>query len=361
MVKPKRSRAKAAAAVRPAARTEPERLTAADCARRTRLTVRALRVYEKAGLLKPSRSAKGWRSYGPDELIRLNTIVALKGFGLSLREIRKAFGASPPALVQVLDLQVRNWSARKMAAERTLSLLQAAIGRLRSQAPLSIDELCELLRSTEVNDMQGVIRELINQHITPEQEREWLTYWAKRQPRDVVDAQDDMTVFRAIAQEMLALMKRGEAPDSEAVQVVQDRSTRAWLQSNLRQRQLEQLAWNPEVTRAWFELGRKLMARTAAPDNADEAEKLETFIQQARASSRASKLLTPVVVEALNLHGAGTKPGDPAARSLAERFARLCQEEGMGDPVMHARWIAAFGPHVDSRPGWEYLAKICSN
>lgn len=360
MVKPKKSRAKAASP-RPVGGAAAERLTAADCARRTGLTVRALRVYEKAGLLKPARSAKGWRSYGPDELIRLNTIVALKGFGLSLREIRKAFGASPPALVQVLDLQVRNWSARKMAAERTLSVLQAAIGRLRSQAPLSIDELCELLRSTEVHNMQSVVRELINQHITPEQEREWLTYWAKRQPADVADAQDQMTTFRAISQEMLALMRRGDAPESEAVQEVQERSTRAWLDSNMRQRQLEQLEWNPEVTRAWFELGRKLMAHTAGPDSAEEAEKLERFIHEARAASRGSKLLTPVVVEALKLHEAGTKPADPAARSLAERFTRICQEERIGDPVMHARWIAAFGPRVESRPGWEYLARICSN
>ena len=49
-------------------------LTAADCAARTGLTVRALRVYERAGLLKPGHSANGWRRYGPDDLMRLNTI-----------------------------------------------------------------------------------------------------------------------------------------------------------------------------------------------------------------------------------------------------------------------------------------------
>src|SRR5688572_26497681 len=183
-----------------------ETLTAAECARRTGLTVRALRVYERAGLLKPMRSAKGWRMYGPAELIRLNTVVALKGFGLTLRDIRKAFGSSPPALVQVLDLQVRNWGARRMAADRTISLIQAAIVKLRSRADLSIDELCELTRSTEVNSMQAIIRELINQHITPAQEREWHTYWARRQPKDVLADEQEMQAFRVIAQEFLALM-----------------------------------------------------------------------------------------------------------------------------------------------------------
>src|SRR5699024_8779324 len=84
-------------------------LTAAECARRTGLTVRALRVYERAGLLKPARSAKGWRVYRPAEIERLNIVVALKGFGLTLAQIRKSFGASPPALAAVLDMQIKTW------------------------------------------------------------------------------------------------------------------------------------------------------------------------------------------------------------------------------------------------------------
>ncbi|HUQ10797.1 MAG TPA: MerR family transcriptional regulator [Steroidobacteraceae bacterium] len=335
-------------------------LSAADCARRTGLTVRALRVYERAGLLKPARSAKGWRLYGPDELIRLNTIVALKGFGLSLREVRKAFGSSPPALVQVLDLQLRNWSARRMAADRTIALIQSATARLKSRANLSINELCELMRSTEVSNMQAIVRELINQHITPEQEREWLTYWAKRHPKEVFES-EETTAYRAIMQDFHALMKRGATPDSEAVQEVMDRSFALWLKSNLRQRQLEQLEWNPEVTRAWFILGGKLMARTASPDSAEDAARLEKFIHDARMASRSTKLLIPVVTEAMRLRGLDKQPADPEARSLAARYAKICQDEGVGDPVLHARWIAAFGQHEASKPGWEYLAQISAH
>lgn len=338
-----------------------ETLSAAECARRTGLTVRALRVYERAGLLKPARSQKGWRLYGPAELIRLNTIVALKGFGLTLRDIRKAFGSSPPALVQVLDLQVRNWAARRLAADRTIGLIQAAIAKLRSRADLSIDELCVLLRSTEVNSMQSVIRELINQHITPEQEREWLTYWAKLQPRDVLAGQEEMATFQTIAQEFHALMRSGAAPESAAVQAVEDRSQRAWLDSNLRQRQLEQLAWNPEVTRAWFALGGKLMARTAAPDDVADAAQLEKYMHQARMASRTSKLLTPIVLEAKRLLELGTRREDPEARRLADHFALICKQERMGAPAMHAGWIAAFGLNEATRPAWGFLAKISAD
>src|SRR6476659_1635599 len=95
-------------------------LTAAECARRTGLTVRALRIYERRGLIKPGRSAKGWRLYGQEELIRLNSIVALKDFGLTLAQIRKAFTASPPALAQILDMQLKVWAARKLAADHAI-------------------------------------------------------------------------------------------------------------------------------------------------------------------------------------------------------------------------------------------------
>ena len=62
-------------------------LSAAECARRTGLTVRALRIYERQGLIKPARSGKGWRLYGPSELQRLNIIVTLKAFGMTLAPI----------------------------------------------------------------------------------------------------------------------------------------------------------------------------------------------------------------------------------------------------------------------------------
>jgi DNA-binding transcriptional MerR regulator len=63
------------------------KLTAAECAERIGLTVRALRVYERHGLHRPRRTDKNWRLYGVEEIARLNEILALKRFGLSLARI----------------------------------------------------------------------------------------------------------------------------------------------------------------------------------------------------------------------------------------------------------------------------------
>lgn len=334
-------------------------MTAAECARRTGLTVRALRVYERAGLLKPARSAKDWRVYGPTEIERLNIITALKGFGLTLAQIRKSFGAAPPVLAAVLDMQLKTWAARRVAADRAIAMIQSASARLHTRAILSIEELCELMRSTEMTNLQAVMREMINQHITPEQEREWLTYWAQRDPGETSVSEEARAAFKLIVQEYYELMKRGAAPDSDAVQDVTERSTRAWLNTNMRQRQLAQLDWNPEVTRAWFSLGGKLLARSVVPDDPAAAERLVEYMQAARAASRTAKLLTPIVQEAMRLSSAGIKPTAPEARKLSARYADICKDEGYGDARMHARWIAEFVDLPEpAKAGWRYLAQL---
>ena len=196
------------------------------------------------------RTAKGWRLYGPEELVRLNSIVALKDFGLTLTQIRKAFGAGPPALAQILDMQVKVWAARKLAADRAMAGIHSALARLQSDTPLSIDELCELLRNADMSNLQTITRELINQHITPEQEREWMTYWAQRPTRGGRGPGPLRGRCSAIAEEFLALMRRGVAPDSPETQKLVKQSHEHWLKPRMREQQLEQFAWNPEVTQS---------------------------------------------------------------------------------------------------------------
>ena len=67
-----------------------EKLTIGGVARRTGLTVRALRHYDRLGLLVPAqRTPSGYRLYGEGEIQRLQKIVVLKQFGLSLDQIQR--------------------------------------------------------------------------------------------------------------------------------------------------------------------------------------------------------------------------------------------------------------------------------
>jgi DNA-binding transcriptional MerR regulator len=134
----------------------PEWLSAADCASRTGLTVRALRVYEEFGLIAPRRSAGGWRQYGPHDLVKLNTIALLKTAGLSLAQIREVTRstAGEPTLQQILAIQLDTWKRRRADAERGQAIAEAALNRLRADQTLCVDELCNLIRSLEMNQSE---------------------------------------------------------------------------------------------------------------------------------------------------------------------------------------------------------------
>jgi DNA-binding transcriptional MerR regulator len=128
-----------------------EQLTAAECALRTGLTVRALRVYENYGLINPGRSAAGWRRYGAQELLKLNEIGLLKVLGLTLNQIRDLTGRpSRPKLRQLLELQVDTWKRRRVEAERGLTVAATALTQLQAGRSLSVEELCSLVRSIEM-------------------------------------------------------------------------------------------------------------------------------------------------------------------------------------------------------------------
>src|SRR4051812_44378644 len=62
-------------------------LSPTETASRFGVSVKALRLYERRGLLTPLRSESGWRTYGPDQIARLHQILALKRLGLPLAGI----------------------------------------------------------------------------------------------------------------------------------------------------------------------------------------------------------------------------------------------------------------------------------
>jgi DNA-binding transcriptional MerR regulator len=127
-----------------------EWLTAAECALRTGLTVRALRVYENYGLITPRRSAAGWRRYGAQELIKLNEIGLLKVLGLTLNQIRDLTRRPSSLLRQLLELQLDSWKHRRAEVERGQTVAEAALMHLQAGRSLSIEALCSLIRNFEM-------------------------------------------------------------------------------------------------------------------------------------------------------------------------------------------------------------------
>jgi DNA-binding transcriptional MerR regulator len=109
------------------------------------------------GLISPQRTASGWRFYGERDLIRLNTITLLKSAGLTLAQIRTAtnLNEQDPSLQHVLEMQVDAWKAKQADAARGQAIVEAALKSLHAHQALTIDELCNLVRSLEMSEQRS--------------------------------------------------------------------------------------------------------------------------------------------------------------------------------------------------------------
>jgi DNA-binding transcriptional MerR regulator len=96
----------------------------------------------------------GWRQYGPEDLVKLNTIALLKSAGMTLEQIREVTcsPASAPSLRQILATQLHAWKRKRAEAERGQAIAEAALGRVERNQSLSVDELCNLIRNLEMTD-----------------------------------------------------------------------------------------------------------------------------------------------------------------------------------------------------------------
>lgn len=130
----------------------------AETARRLKVSTKALRLYETLGLVNPVRTSTGWRTYGPDQMVRLHQVLALKALGLPLKRVGEFLGDQLADLDAVLVLQEAAFRARIADDARRLELVVAVRRRLASGETLSVDDLIHLTRETVMTDpIEGLL------------------------------------------------------------------------------------------------------------------------------------------------------------------------------------------------------------
>ncbi len=130
----------------------PRFFSPAETASRLKVSTKALRLYETLGLVKPVRTSMGWRTYGPEQMVRLHQVLALKHLGLPLKRVGELLGAQLADLDAVLLLQEAAVRARMADDTRRLELLVAVRRRLAAGDALSVDDLIHLTRETVMTD-----------------------------------------------------------------------------------------------------------------------------------------------------------------------------------------------------------------
>jgi DNA-binding transcriptional MerR regulator len=201
-------------------------LSPAETAKRFGISIKALRVYEQHGLLKPLRTANGstgaaWRVYGSDQLARLHQILALKHLGLSLGRIGELL-VDQDALDPILAVQEQALTEDSERITRALALIRKARTKLASGDVLSIDDLATLTQETVMTkqstaeELKEILTPFRQKHLTPQEEAslEEVKEWASGQPDDM---KKSMKAMKQLLEEAKALMTSGDVSTAAAM------------------------------------------------------------------------------------------------------------------------------------------------
>ncbi|MEV6602385.1 MerR family transcriptional regulator [Actinoplanes sp. NPDC051346] len=129
-----------------------------DLARRTGLTVKAVRFYSDVGIVPPTdRSPAGYRRYGADAVARLDLVRTLRELGIDLATIRKVVDrrASLPevaaAHAEALEVQIRVLRLRRAVL---------TVAARRGSTPAQLDVIHRLARLSAA-ERQGLIDDFL--------------------------------------------------------------------------------------------------------------------------------------------------------------------------------------------------------
>jgi DNA-binding transcriptional MerR regulator len=194
-------------------------LSPSEAARRLGVSVKALRVYEQRGLVKPLRSQADWRAYGPEEMARLHQILALKALGLPLARIGALLAGQAATLESVLAIQEQALKDEGTRLEHALALIRKARSRLASGETLSIDDLTQLTKETTMStklsneDWKEMFDPLIQKNYSPED-------LAKTKASGQHFNQEEVSrAWNTLFEDAKAVMAKGDPYSPEAMEV----------------------------------------------------------------------------------------------------------------------------------------------
>ncbi|MBO9574374.1 MAG: MerR family transcriptional regulator [Sphingobium sp.] len=123
-----------------------------EAAARLGVTVKALRVYEREGLVMPGRTVGQWRAYGPAEIARIHMILVMRELGLSLKGIREVLDGKAVSLPALLAAHQDSLEQRQERIADAIGHVRAARLRIAQGSPLSMDDFLHLSRETIMED-----------------------------------------------------------------------------------------------------------------------------------------------------------------------------------------------------------------
>jgi hypothetical protein len=205
-----------------------------------------------------------------------------------------------------------------------------------------------------------VFREMVNETMTPDEERAVMTWITSRSPEEMQLRVDCAPAMRALRLAVRDLQQNGVDPTSQEAQALAVRENDLCVRYKMRELPAAMFEWNTSLAEKWLQMGERAAWRSAeslAPD-AD----LLAYFYAIRAASPWHSVLAQIVDEAAKLAGKKVRPSDQAALALVERLRNICAEYSLGDPLVYvrcARTMQFRWPAEDvarKRTGWTFLS-----
>lgn len=129
--------------------TSEQTLIESEAAKQLGVSTKALRLWERHGLIKPIRTAAGWRTYSPSAMARAAEIAALRQLGLSLAQVGRVLGGNADALEPALAAHQAALEGRVRQLADTIENVRGVRADLAQGKGHPIGELVRLVRPAD--------------------------------------------------------------------------------------------------------------------------------------------------------------------------------------------------------------------
>lgn len=125
-------------------------------AKRTGLTVRALRHYDQIGLLSPSqRTQGGYRLYGDADVARLQQILSLRQLGFSLEQVKDCLEGARLSPQQIVHMQLEQVHKYMELQRQLASRLEAIAKAMQARRDVSVEQFIQIIEVMHMVEKHG--------------------------------------------------------------------------------------------------------------------------------------------------------------------------------------------------------------
>jgi DNA-binding transcriptional MerR regulator len=214
--------------VRPEHRTETgleQRYKIRDFARLAGVTVRALHVYDRMGLLTPVRTSAGYRVYTDRDLEALEHIVALKFLGIPLKAIAAVLQRPALTLPDALRVQREALEEKQASIGRAIRVIRTAEEAIHRGKPADPAMLKAIIEVIGMHDELAMMKKYYSDEAWEQHRRyyeegpsaEWRAFY--HDARQLLQQDPACEAAQALIPRWLRLAERAQHGDPDALNV----------------------------------------------------------------------------------------------------------------------------------------------